>query len=259
MAMKKKAAAAEPAGESAPMWIVSFADLVTLMMSFFVVLYALKQGGEKQQIDTMAAVKVAFNPSYIPPDDSPLEWQMAVRRAEGVVGPAYQNAGGVATQPTQGAEGTADQVTTILPGKQIVTGGKLDFDANKTDLDSQSLATIHQIAAKLQGFNNILFVKGHVSAEELALRPDDPEGLMLSYARAMKVIDELVKLGIDRRVMRPIACGAYEPRKVGAYDEASQRENRRVEVFATENTASDFSPVQTVPATGKSAESQLQP
>ena len=44
MAMKKKAAAAEPAGESAPMWIVSFADLVTLMMSFFVVLYAMETG-----------------------------------------------------------------------------------------------------------------------------------------------------------------------------------------------------------------------
>ena len=48
------------------MWIVSFADLVTLMMSFFVVLYALKQGGEKQQMDTMAAIKATFDPAYEP-------------------------------------------------------------------------------------------------------------------------------------------------------------------------------------------------
>lgn len=250
--MKKKAAAAEPAGESAPMWIVSFADLVTLMMSFFVVLYALKQGGSKQQMDTMAAVKVAFNPNYVPPEDSPQEWQLAIRRAQGIVGPAYVNSGGVATQPTQGAQGPDDKVTTILPGRQIVTGGKINFDVNKTDLDAESLAAVHQIAQKLQGMNNILFIKGHVSADELPLRPDDPEGLTLSYQRATKVMNELVKLGIDRRVLRPIACGAYEPRKLGAYDAASQRENRRVEVFATENTASDFTPVPTVPATGRS-------
>jgi len=252
MAMKKKAAAAEPAGESAPMWIVSFADLVTLMMSFFVVLYAMKQGGSKQQIDTMAAVKVAFNPNYIPPEDTPLEWQMAVRRAQGIVGPAYQNSGGVTTQPTLGAQGADDKVTTILPGKEIVTGTSINFDANKTDLDANSIAAVHQIFLKLQGFNNILFIKGHVSADELPLRPDDPDGISLSYERAMKVVDALVKLGIDRKVLRPIPCGAFEPRKTMAYDEASKRANRRVEVFATENTASEFTPTPTVPATGKS-------
>ena len=70
MAVQKKAKAPEPAGESAPMWIVSFADLVTLMMSFFVVLYAMKQGGEKQQMDTMAAIKATFDPAYEPPQDA---------------------------------------------------------------------------------------------------------------------------------------------------------------------------------------------
>ena len=42
--MAKRKKAEEPAGESAPMWIVSFADLVTLLMSFFVILSVKPEG-----------------------------------------------------------------------------------------------------------------------------------------------------------------------------------------------------------------------
>jgi hypothetical protein len=68
----------------------------------------------------------------------------------------------------------------------------------------------------------------------------------LSYRRAMLVADQLEKLGVDRRILRPVACGPFEPVKTGAYDAASQRQNRRVEVFTTDATASQFAPVNTV-------------
>ena len=67
-------------------------------------------------------------------------------------------------------------------------------------------------------------VKGHVSADELALRPDDPQGLSLSYQRASVVIEELARLDIDRRVLRPVPCGSFEPVHVGAYDAEAQRQ-----------------------------------
>ena len=253
MAMKKREAAPEPAGESAPMWIVSFADLVTLMMSFFVVLYALKQGGEKRQLETAAAIKATFDPGYTPPIDSTSEFDQALRRYKGLPGPAYLNNGGHAPKPTDGAAGLDQSVTAIRPGRQIVTGTRISFELNSAALDTTDLDAIGQIADKVRGLNNVMFVKGHVSADEIALRPDDPEGMSLSYQRANHVIDEFVKLGIDRRVLRPLVCGPYEPLKTGAYDPAALKENRRVEIFTTENTASDFTPIRTVPATAPPA------
>ena len=249
MAMKKKEAAPEPAGESAPMWIVSFADLVTLMMSFFVVLYALKQGGEKRQMDVAAAIKATFDGS-VPPIDSTSEFDQAVRRYKGLPGPAYVNSGGYAPKPTTGATGVDDTVTAIRPGRQIATGTRITFEVNSAVVDAGDLEAIGQIADKVRGLNNVMFVKGHVSADELALRPDDPEGMALAYQRANHVIEEFVKLGIDRRVMRPLVCGPFEPLMTGAYDAATQKLNRRVEVYTTENTASEFAPPATVPATG---------
>jgi chemotaxis protein MotB len=257
--MQKKAKAEEPAGESAPMWIVSFADLVTLMMSFFVVLYAMKQGGEKRQLGVAVAIKATFDPSYTPPIDSVSEFDQAIRRYKGLPGPPYLNSGGHALKPTDGAEGLDQTVTAIRPGKQIVTGTRITFDLNSAALDPASLQAIAQIAEKIRGLNNILFVKGHVAADEIALRPDDPQGMNLSNQRATQVIEEFARLGIDRRVLRPLACGPYEPLKTGAYDAATLQLNRRVEVFTTENTASDYIPINTVPATEKPAASASAP
>jgi len=248
MAAQKKAKAPEPAGESAPMWIVSFADLVTLMMSFFVVLYALKQGGAKQQLETTAAIKTGFGWHADPLSDDPLD--KIGRRIQGVPDPMADKNPGNAVDASQGADGSSTTVQTIRPGHSIVTGGKLTFDTGKTTLLPEAKEALSQIAAKVRGLNNVLMIKGHVSADELALLVDDPNGMALSFRRATATADELARLGIDRRVLRPVACGSFEPVKTGAYDAASLRMNRRVEVFTTDYTASEYSPVNTVaPAT----------
>jgi len=250
---QKKAKAPEPAGESAPMWIVSFADLVTLLMSFFVVLYALKQGGEKQQMEVSAAIKSAFDPNYIPPADATSSWDVAVRRAHGLPGPPLQNMGGNAPSPTDGAEGRDRQVKTIRAGRQIVTGAPITFEVGSVALDEASMRAIKQIAESRRGMKNILEIKGHISADEVGLRADDPDGMKLSFERAMKVREELVKMGVDAGVLEPKQAGANEPVKTGVYDAAGLRVNRRVEVFTTDTTASDFFPIQTVPAAGRGA------
>jgi chemotaxis protein MotB len=246
MAKKKKAAAPEPAGESAPMWIVSFADLVTLMMSFFVVLYATKQGGPQQQMETAAAMAVEFG--YKPPADSDREIDDVARRRLGM--PVHnENSGyGQSANADQGASGSHAQVSTIRDGKAIVTGGAITFEAGQTELDPGSLQTIGTIADKVRGLNNVLNVKAHASADESTLRPDDPNGMNLSYRRAVAVIDELVKRGINRGVLRPVPCGTFEPVKTGVYDAAGLRQNRRAEIFTTDNTISEFFPAKTVSA-----------
>jgi len=248
MAAQKKAKAPEPAGESAPMWIVSFADLVTLLMSFFVVLYALKEGGEKRQMEVAAAIKATFDPNYIPSQDSPDEWDQAIRRAHGLPGPPFANMGGNAPAPTNGAKGQHMQVETIRAGKAIVTGTKITFNVGTTELDAASKQTIKGVADMVRGLNNVLVIKGHISADEAALRPDDKDGRILSFNRATAVADELERLGVDRRVLRPQACGSAEPVKTGVYDTAGLKQNRRVEIFTTELTVSDYHQVQTVPA-----------
>ncbi|MCL2647966.1 MAG: OmpA family protein [Phycisphaerales bacterium] len=245
MPIKRKAAAAEPAGESAPMWIVSFADLVTLMMSFFVVLYALKQGGAAQQLETAAAIKLQFG--WIPDRFSDSALDRVGRKRIGMESTPFEDYAGNVTKPMDGASGSQTDVTSIRPAKTIVTGGQLSFDLGQSTLNAESKNTLEQIAKRLKGLNNVLMVKGHVSNDEISTLVDDPNGMALSYRRAIVVCDELVRLGINRNVLRPVGCGPFEPLQTGVYNDEGHRLNRRAEVLTTDNSASEYFPLQTVP------------
>ena len=147
----------------------------------------------------------------------------------------------------RGVDGHNADVETIRSGKDITTGGKITFAPGEANLDDNGKLTIRKIADLVRGHNNVIMIKGHISADELSLRPDDANGMNLSERRANVVLEELVKLGIKRSIMRPVACGPFEPVKTGVYDPQDLRFNRRVEIFTTDQTDSEYFPTNTVP------------
>lgn len=248
---KKQAKPEEPAGESAPMWIVSFADLVTLMMSFFVVLFALKQGGASQQAQTAAAIANTFGAEADPyADDLTNQW-LKYYQHKGKM-PVSKEMGN-ADFSAKGAEGKNPEVTTIRPGKDITSGGAITFEPGSVVLDEAAQKTIGKLADVLRGHNNVLMLKGHASPDELTYHPEDLNGMSLSNQRAGVVAEALVKVGLDRRALRPVACGIFEPVKAQVYDVAGQRQNRRVEVYSTDTIVSEYQPNTTVKPTGEVA------
>jgi outer membrane protein OmpA-like peptidoglycan-associated protein len=199
----------------------------------------------------MAAIKVQFDPNYVPPDDSPLEWQQLIHKYQGQPGPPYPNNGGNAKVTADGAVGRDQTVQTIHSGTPVA-GGRILFKPNSAGIDAAAKDDIQEIFEALRGRTNVLMIKGHASPDEIAARPDDPRGISLSYQRAVAVCDALEKLGIDPRVLRPVPCGTYEPAVTGVYGPEQQQFNRRVEVFATDTTAAQFNSVPTVSAAGTS-------
>jgi len=54
----------EDAGESAPLWMVSFADMMSLLMAFFVMLATFSSFGPNEAAKVRTAVKAALLPNY---------------------------------------------------------------------------------------------------------------------------------------------------------------------------------------------------
>src|SRR5947209_3674036 len=121
--------------EECPEWIFTFADLVMLMMGFFVILWVLKPAPGKKSdakvddewIKVVAAIREAFD--YIPDPQSkdPVDMELLAQKLARMKmnGPGD---GGKTQLPRKGPEGTDPEVTNIRPGKQATEGGKLLFD-----------------------------------------------------------------------------------------------------------------------------------
>ncbi len=244
---KKGGGEHEEAGESAPLWMISFADLVVLLMSFFVIISvgntrSVEYDPEFAQI--IAAIKKAFG--YIPLADSTDPVDLAIlhgfikmqKQRKGPGGGTNDGNAGESRTRVEGVEGRFSEVTTVREGKLLTVGGAIPFDKESSDLTPDSVPILVDIARKIGGHTNVFMVKGHTSRdEEYHLRGS---GQNLSFERAKAVFDRLIALGVERESLRVEICWDTEPLKEGTYSEMALAANRRVEVVATESLVSDF-------------------
>ena len=236
---KKGGGEHEEAGESAPLWMISFADLVVLLMSFFVIISvgntrSVEYDPEFAQI--IAAIKKAFG--YIPPADSTDPVDLAIlhgfikmqKQRKGPGGGTNDGNAGESRTRVEGVEGRFSEVTTVREGKLLTVGGAIPFDKESSDLTPDSVPILVDIARKIGGHTNVFMVKGHTSRdEEYHLRGS---GQNLSFERAKAVFDRLIALGVERESLRVEICWDTEPLKEGTYSEMALAANRRVEVVA---------------------------
>jgi flagellar motor protein MotB len=221
-------------------WIVSFADLMCLMMSFFVIMAAGNPQDAKidpEFKEIIAAVKQAFN--YLPPADSsdPVDLQILMNQLKSQKGRGGAGKKGDAYQDTEGAVGRHDQVQTIRVGTQTTIGTQIPFDYVSTGLTEEAVVMLTQIAQQMKGHTNIFVIKGHTSADEEHSLVES--GRDLGYERARAVAEKLRALGLGKQSLRVQSCRDYEPLKQGAYTDAEQATNRRAEIIATESLVSE--------------------
>src|SRR4051812_43629995 len=141
--------------EECPEWIFTFADLVMLMMGFFVILWVLKPNPGKEgsasaaelPVEVLAGIREAFG--YVPDPNStnPVDMHMLnkVGRMRPPQGPGD---GGKTMMEKKGAEGTDPEVTMVRLGRQATVGGRLGFEPGKIALSPEVSKAIEQIAAE---------------------------------------------------------------------------------------------------------------
>ena len=235
--------------EECPEWIFTFADLVMLMMGFFVILWVLKpapgknnenQKLEDEWIKVVAAIRDAFG--YIPDPTSkdPVDVELILRKLQKMKPLAGPGEGGRTQIKRDGAEGIDELVRSIRDGRQSVVGGSLAFDAGKSDLTPDTLRALDQIAEKVRGHRNIVFVKGHASLDDFADGGGTAQQRMdLSIRRAQAVANYLTGKQVETDILRVIGCSTFEPVRQHVYGDNAQAGNRRVEIQATDSIVED--------------------
>ncbi len=250
----------EDHGESAPMWIVSFADLVTLMLSFFVILAAgnnKDSGSDPEFADLVSSLKAAFHNVETSGEaslDPKKDFNELVRRMLALQEPKPAGRRGDAN--SKGMLGKHLRVTRIRDGLEVVMGGPVYFEPFSAKPTEEGVRQLEDIVRIIKGRRNVIEIRGHVGERPWPSDWDYNNVMKLAYDRADFVGRVLTREGVDPRALRLMAVGPNEPMKSSNTDPGTASQNRRVEIIVRESLIDDYTPetparLSTAPAESK--------
>ncbi|NNF44148.1 MAG: OmpA family protein [Phycisphaerales bacterium] len=234
MAVKKKQ---KKSGPGVPEWVVTFGDMMSLLLCFFILLQMFSEVKKDQEYQrVVTAIKEAFGYAgligVMPVPDPPLKSLVEVLETMAVENNNEETV--VSQTREQGVDGDQMRVTKIREGIVFTIGGPSTFDTLSAEVKEPVRAQLAKLAQLLKGRNNKVEIVGHAAAKYLP--PDAPWTSLdqLSFQRAENVKQILLEMGIEDRVFRLKAVGMREPIRSRAVEPEDAAENRRVEVILTE-------------------------
>ena len=239
-------------------WLVSYADFITLMFAFFVVLYASATADQKKQAQMAESIDSAFralgifpnparkpSPAAGPPgSDKPLV-PMNIVMGEDVLAPAQvkQDLERIRGELTQTLSNqVASHTVSIRMGRDGLVISLREagfFESGSAAPKPATLATLRTIAASLGHTPYDLRVEGHTDNVPIHTAEFD-SNWELSSARATRI----ARLLVDKDLISPdraSAAGYAEYHPVATNDTAEGRaENRRVDLVVLPRTKVNF-------------------
>lgn len=230
-------------------WLISYADFITLLFAFFVVMYSVSsvnEGKYKVLSDTLTGVFNAPQRSLEPVEVGDQPQRSQTNPADDVVIPpavseASRNPENDAEARTEALRVMADQLAMEfdeLIGQGVVTLERSDrwlelnlpnsllFGSGDAEPHYDAFNVIRKIAAVLRARDNAVKVEGFT--DNLPISTERfPSNWELSAARAAAVVRMLAMEGIEPERMAAVGYGRFQPVARNDTDEGRQR-NRRV-------------------------------
>jgi chemotaxis protein MotB len=223
--------------ENAERWLLTYADLITLLMVFFVVLYSMSSADATKFQKISAALQQAFNLDVLQGQSNSAVLDGASQPAPPVDDlinnndvPEVNRLQSGIDAALQGQSQTPDvSVGTDKEGVVVRLSGSYLFDSGRAELKPNSLAVLDAIANELKLQPNQIRVDGHTDSTPID-SPRYPTNWELSTARALAVTRYFTETdGIA--ATRLMAAGFGEFRPLVPNDTREHRAmNRRVEI-----------------------------
>jgi chemotaxis protein MotB len=240
-------------------WLVSYADFITLLFAFFVVLYASANADKKKQQDVSAAIDAAFRSLGIFPSATlkPSDTAGAAATADHPVVPMNIVMGEDVMSPSAVkddldrirrdlTQALSNQVATHTVSIKMGRDGLVIslreagfFDSGSAVPKSETLPTLRQIAERLGATPYDLRIEGHT--DNIPIHNDEfDSNWELSSARATHI----ARLILDQKLIAPdriSAAGYAEFHPVATNDTPEGRaEHRRIDLVVLPRAKIDF-------------------
>ena len=224
-------------------WLVSYADFITLLFAFFVVMYSISSVNEGKFRTVSDSIKAALNPIVSPPA-SPTPFQVGASKPITIVSNVVPSKDMAIRRLRQALK--ALQVSTRIepilvtePGESTIVLSLPElvlFESGAAALRSEALPFLQTLAEVLVELDRQVRVQGHT--DNVPIRSAQfPSNWELSAMRAVMVVRALGELyGVPMQNLS--ATGYADSRPVVANTTPENRvKNRRVEIVVLERKA----------------------
>jgi len=223
-----------PPEEGLPPWMATFADLVTLLMCFFVLLLSFANQDLANFRTLMGSIKDAFGVQTERPEATFAAYSPTRLEKKGVKLDQNQK---VVLDLTMQLRALIEEdtelkksagVTAEREGVLVRVESAFLFDAGKAELKPNAEAVLSRVLSILKEYNFNCVIRGHTSDQE-GDSGTYPSNWELSAARAAATLRYLVnKGGIDARRLKAVGYAGTRP-LVPNDREKDRMRNRRVE------------------------------
>ena len=222
----------EEAPQGAPDWIVTYGDLMSLLLTFFIMIAAMSEVKEEKFHKVLESIRnyLGYEQADAPePGESPggSLYELIRRIAVETGGPQHEGA------QVNSVLGQNLTVQTVEEGYKITIGGKVLFDEGSAQLKVSAYEPLDRLVSIIKGYYNKLEIRGHTAIEPLPADSPYKDMFDLAFYRAKAVAEYLIAQNIDARRLRIQSGGPYDrPDSNLTYEGLAA--NRRVEVIVSE-------------------------
>ena len=235
------------AGKGGGAWKVAYADFVTAMMAFFLVMWIVSQDKPVKE-----AVAGYFKDPYGTGAKSSGMGLLAGRDGQApqvktvskdirnpLRGPSDKEPKPTSTGDQPGVGGRKSVTIQLQDGDRSSVGTQIPFPLESAELADAGMDRLNELVPQLLGKPNKIEIRGHSVRRPAATGSGAYDVWQLCYDRSLATLKFLVDKGVEPERIRLSQAGAFEPRP-GA---ENQGDNSRVEVYLLGEYMKETKPV----------------
>ncbi len=244
-------------GEGAPAWMATFADLVTLLMCFFVLLFAMSTTQQETFKELVESLRSALGVQTVPETGTregltmhavPSEMPSENQQVDELGGMIQKEMDEIASEVRElvmfNKLGGLVNVSESEIGVVITLSDLLLFSAGEAELSPKGYSILKKVAGILSQLAYHIKIKGHTDASPISTGKY-PSNWELSSARASSVARSVVKHGVNPSLVSAEGYAGYRPVATNDTNEG-RAQNRRVEiVYERDSIARDLAGMKT--------------
>jgi chemotaxis protein MotB len=225
------------AGHGGGAWKVAYADFVTAMMAFFLVMWITAQSKSVKE----AIAQYFEHPFEVVKGDGTKPGGQTGAPVPGLIDKGAGPGRGNAKSSTKGKGATKQAKVKIFHDLDRTrnTGTMVLFAEDSADLDEQGEQQLLALVPNIVGKPNKIEIRGHSSRRPLPPGSPYQDSWHLSYARCQNTLKFLSEHGIKPERIRLSQDGEFEP-YTNRRDPEWRAQNSRVEVFVISEYAHEF-------------------